>query len=220
MEGKPEWTVYLVRHAEPALPDNIPRFIGAKSDPPLSANGLLQAQRLAQTFQTLNFDKVWSSDLARSLRTAELASRLPTAAIRVDVGLREIDLGLWDGLTVAEVRTHFPGEWAEREADIIGFRFPQGERFLDLQRRAVRVMRSIATALSRQAGGHALVVAHKNFNRSFLCHLLGRPLEQMFELPQDHCSVSTLRLSKDSRGTPRFQLVRSSFWTSGQKPQT
>lgn len=219
MEARNQRIVYLVRHAEPELSDSVPRFIGARSNPSLSAQGVLQCNRLAHMLQPLTLDSVWSSDLIRSLHTAELVSGFPSSAIHVDIRLREIDVGLWDGLTLAEVRAQFPREWVEREADLIGFRFPDGERFLDLQRRAISAMRSIATALSREAGGNTLIVSHKNFNRAFLCHLLGRPLEDMFDLAQDHCCVSTLRLSADSRGTPRFQLIKPAFWTSGLDPR-
>jgi probable phosphoglycerate mutase len=207
MDVQGERLAYLVRHAEPAVPDAIPRFIGARSNPPLSLGGITQSHRLARRLGHVDFAGAWSSGLARSLQTAEIVSGLPSASIRIEPRLREIDLGLWDGLSIAEIRRRFPQEWIDRESDIIGFRFPGGESFLDLQRRAVGVMRDMAAVFRALPPGAILIVAHKSFNRALLCHLMDTPLEGMFHLSQDHCCVNVLRLVTTDAGLPRFRVM-------------
>jgi broad specificity phosphatase PhoE len=207
MDVQGQRLVYLVRHAEPAMPDAVPRFIGARSNPPLSLGGITQAQRLARRLGHVDFAGVWSSGLARSLQTAEIVSGLPSASIRIEPRLKEVDLGLWDGLSTSEIRRRFPQEWIDRESDIIGFRFPGGESFLDLQRRAIGVMRDLPAVLVALPPGAILLVAHKSFNRALLCHLLGTPLEGMFDISQDHCCVNVLRLETTDAGLPRFRVV-------------
>ncbi len=63
--------IYLVRHTEPALPDDRWRFIG-RSDPPLSPQGIAHARELARRLRTVRFDLIHSSDLQRCLLTAQI----------------------------------------------------------------------------------------------------------------------------------------------------
>lgn len=195
-----EKTVYLVRHAEPLMQDQVWRFIGARSDPPLSPLGVLQAEEVAKRFEPLHFDSVWSSGLVRSLRTAEIASGLPADAIRIEPRLREIDLGLWDGLSGPEIEERYPREYAERESDFVGFRFPEGETFRELQERAVEGFTDLVETAMKAGRDDTLVVAHKSADRVILCHFLGMPLEHMFTIKQEYCAINVLRAAVDSEG--------------------
>jgi broad specificity phosphatase PhoE len=204
--GSEETYVYLVRHAEPLLPDHVRRFIGARSDPPLSPDGIAQARELTARFEQVRLDEVWSSGLTRSLQTAEIASGLPAGAIRIEPRLREIDLGLWDGLSGLEIRERYPREYAERESDLVGYRFPEGESFSELQERAVAGFIHLVETSMRAGADHTLVVAHKGANRVILCHFLGLPLDRMFTIEQEYCAVNVLRAAEDDEGRVRIRV--------------
>jgi alpha-ribazole phosphatase len=201
-----EKTVYLVRHAEPLMPDHVWRFIGARSDPPLSPSGVVQATELAKRFECVRLGAVWSSGLARSLRTAEIASGLPAGSIRIEPRLREIDLGLWDGLSGPEIEEGYPREYAERESDLVGFRFPEGETFRELQERAVAGFTDLVDTAMQAGADDILVVAHKSADRVILCHFLNLPLERMFTIKQEYCAVNVLRAAVDSAGHLRIRV--------------
>lgn len=192
--------IYLVRHAEPALPDYDRRFIGAGSDPPLSPEGLAHAQRAAEGLGGLTFDTVWSSGMTRAVQTATALSGLFAFDIRRAHGLREIELGEWEAMTVEEARRQNPVLWAEREKDVVGFCFPGGESFRDLQARALQSFYEVVRTSLRCQARTILVVAHKSVNRALLCGFWGRPLEEMFSIPQDYCAVSLLEAVHDQRG--------------------
>lgn len=201
-----EMLVFLVRHAEPLMPDHTWRFIGARSDPRLSPLGIVQATELTKRFEHVRFGSVWSSGLTRSLQTAEIASGLPTGAIRIEQRLREIDLGLWDGLSGEEIQERYPREYAERESDLVGFRFPEGETFRELQERAIAGFTDLVQTAMQAGTAATLVVAHKSADRVILCQLLGRPLEEMFTIKQDYCAVNVLHATIDSRGRLRITV--------------
>jgi alpha-ribazole phosphatase len=201
-----EKTVYLVRHAEPLMPDHVWRFIGARSDPPLSPLGVVQATELTTRFERVRLGAVWSSGLVRSLRTAEIASGLPAGAVRIEPRLREIDLGLWDGLSGPEIEQRFPREYAERESDFVGFRFPEGETFRELQERAVAGFTDLVESALQAGADDILVVAHKSADRVILCHFLDIPLEEMSTIKQDYCAVNVLRAAVDSLGHLRIRV--------------
>ena len=170
----------------------------------LTAAGVEQARRLAQRLRAVDLDTAYSSDLRRCMMTATIITEeagLPLFAasglrFRTDHRLREIDAGVWEMLTLETVRRAFPAESAQRERDLVGYRFPGGESFVRLQQRAVAAFRDIIA----QGGSNILVVAHRGVNRALLCHLLGRPLEDLFSIRQDYGCVNLIRVSTPSGG--------------------
>ena len=61
-------TVIFVRHGETAW--NLEQRYQGQEDSPLSAQGLLQAQRVGEFLSKRRIDAVFSSDLGRAVRTA------------------------------------------------------------------------------------------------------------------------------------------------------
>jgi putative nucleotidyltransferase with HDIG domain len=195
-DGPPRLKIFLVRHAEPVGPDG-KRFLG-QGDPVLAARGEEQAKGLADKLTAMTggacFDAVYSSDLQRSVRTAEIVAERCGIAVQREPWLREIDVGLWEGLTWEEARQAYPAEHGEREQDVVGRPFPHGESFEDLQARVIPGLRGL---IGRSlAAGHrrVLVVGHKGVNRVILAHILGLPLADLFSIEQDFCAVTVLEV--------------------------
>lgn len=226
--GRPalaEVRIHLLRHAATTASDEPRRFVG-QSDVPLSEKGVLQAQRLAARLKNVRFDAAYTSDLARCIFTAqvvlqagkifrtdrqanEIASQTKAAVKSPGVGaiplhqephLREIDTGLWEGLTREEAEHFYPQDFAQRERDIAATPFPGGESFADLRARVVSaferiVAREVANLVAADARTrNVLMVSHKSANRVLLGHLLGLSLENALELPQDYCATNLIRV--------------------------
>ena len=186
-----------------------------QADPGLGAVGEEQAKGLANEVMATTaggcLDVVYSSDLRRCLRTAEIVAEECGAAVRAEPWLREIDVGAWEGLTWEEARQAYPVEHAERERDVIGRPFPQGESFADLQARVIpQFLRLIDASL---AAGHrqVLVVGHKGVNRVILAHFSGLPLEGIFSIEQDYCAVTELRVATDAAGGSGCLAIRAGW---------
>jgi molybdenum cofactor cytidylyltransferase len=191
-----ELRVYLVRHAQAEGPAG-KRFHG-QEDCALGSAGEEQADRLAAKLMRLTggacFDAVYSSDLQRARRTAEIAGYGCGTSVQTLPWLREIDVGEWEGLTGDEARDLHPAEHAARERDLTGMPFPGGESFADLHERVTpafdRLLRDCLAAGQRRV----LIVAHRGVNRVVLAHLRGLRLEELFSIEQDYCSVTLLRV--------------------------
>jgi molybdenum cofactor cytidylyltransferase len=197
--GPRKLRVYLVRHAEPEGPGG--RRYAGQADPPLGPRGEEQAGRLAGRLMALTggacFDAVHSSDLQRCLRTAEIATEDCGTLIHAHPWLREIDVGLWEGLTWEEARQRYPAESGARERDVIGVPFPEGESFADVRGRVVPPFERLLED-SRVAGHRrVLVVGHKGVNRVLLAHFHGLPLEDIFSIEQDFCAVAVLPITHE-----------------------
>jgi len=92
--------VWLVRHGETVW--NAQHKISGWIDVELSERGAQMARDLRPRLEPEQFDAVWSSDLQRAIRTAELAYRTPE---KQDHRLRELDFGPLEGenwLTIPE----------------------------------------------------------------------------------------------------------------------
>lgn len=180
-----ERLIYLIRHAQPAG-DGVPRFLG-RADPPLSLEGRLMARRLGAYLGPVVEGAVYSSPLRRCLETARA---LDANCVPVP-GLEEIDLGEWDGKARAEIQARYPEAYAHRGRDFAHFSPPRGESFSQVAQRAWRAMEEILV----QSEGDMAVVAHAGVNRTLLCAVAGKPLQELMAFPQHYCGVSVLRAS-------------------------
>lgn len=181
-------TIYLIRHGETAQAK--PRRFLGRQDPPLTAHGRAQMARLAEFLAIRAIDRVVTSPLARCVDSAAiLCATLQLEEAELVPSLREIDLGAWEGLTVAEVQTRFPGEYEARGRDLAGYRPAGGESFCDLLYRAWPALSIISAAGEDR---RLAVVAHAGVNRVLLCRLLGMPLDRLFLLEQHHACLNVL----------------------------
>ncbi|MDQ4070141.1 MAG: histidine phosphatase family protein [Actinomycetota bacterium] len=145
----------VVRHGQSTW--NAENRWQGQADPPLSELGEEQARDAAKRLGDLGFSSVVSSDLQRARRTAEILAEVVGLDVRLDPGLREIDVGEWTGLTRAEIEARWPGEladWSEGRSEApLG-----GESRTHLAERA----RSSLTGVAAQAspGDRVLVVTH------------------------------------------------------------
>lgn len=179
-----EKTFYLIRHAEPDLPGGEKMYLGQRCDLPLSPRGHAQAAQLAQYFQSVPLDAVYTSPLLRARQTAA-----PIAAggrtLHVVSDLRELSAGEWDGLSFAEVRARYPQYFAPG----VVFSCPPGgesdEEGLERARRAL-------ARIEQETPHSALIVAHAALIRLLLCALLNRPLSEKKQLRQRHAAISVL----------------------------
>ncbi len=165
----------LIRHARtPGTATGL--YQGAASDPDLSVRGAAEARTAAQRMADLasRLDEIWSSDLRRAWRTAELV--FPDRRIQRDPRLRELDFGAFDGLSYEENLARYGRRFRRWLADPHRTAPPGGERLRDLEARLDSWL------ADRPARGRVAVVAHGGPIRSLLARALGVEFGSMFAL--------------------------------------
>ncbi len=183
--------IYLMRHGR--IDQFFPhRFIG-QLDLPLSLEGEKQAMRINRVLRDVSFNRVYSSPLTRSIRTACIVSGYDVHDIEVVPDFTEINLGDWEGLSVDEVRKRFPGEYEKRGADMANYRPSNGESFVDVALRSFPAFMQIVTENS----GPLLIVAHAGVNRVLLSRLLQFPFKDLLQIPQDYCCLNIIKGNKN-----------------------
>ena len=147
-------TIIFIRHGETGMAG---RFCG-HSDPPLNADGERQAACLAEEVASMSIDRIYSSDLRRALQTATAVSQRIGVDVEVLAGLREIDFGLWEGLSWQEIQDRFP-EDADRWLDEFPVRSaPEGEGYRAF---TARVEAAIAPLLDDAESMTTALVTHR-----------------------------------------------------------
>lgn len=149
----PTW--WLIRHGETDYNLN-GRFQGS-SDIPLNATGMKQAASLASRLKDMKFDAIYASDLGRVQQTADLALDGQIGSLVLDARLRELDFGVWEGLSWDEIREQYPEEFAiwfkDNEQNLHG-----GERVSDVVLRVKVFMDELREQY--QAEEQILIFAH------------------------------------------------------------
>ena len=192
-ESSTEKTIFLVRHAEAAGIDQEKRYLG-QQNPDLSSVGIHQAEKLRRAFRSYPIQAVFTSDLLRAVHTALLIVKDHHCQPERIRGFREISLGEWEGRTFQEVQAQYPEEYEQRGQDIVNYRTPGGESFADLQKRVLPAF----TEVMERTKGNSVIVAHAGVNRVILCHIMQRPLKELFSIPQDYAAVNILRKNMGS----------------------
>jgi probable phosphoglycerate mutase len=126
--------LWLVRHGATEWSDA--GRLNGWTDTSLNELGRRQSERLRLHLRAIEFDGVWSSDLARATETARLAVGQAVA----DRRLRELDFGDLEGRTWAECPAHIQEELLAFE----GFVAPGGESVRRLRDRALHFINGLS----------------------------------------------------------------------------
>ena len=171
MDDKPT-LFYIARHGETEF--NAAGIMqGMSVDSPLTENGVRQAQELGAKLKEIHFDHVFSSDLRRAHRTAELATIERNLAINTSHLLRERSYGKYDGKDAELYRKENAALFEKKNQleyqEQRNFRFaPDMETDDEAARRLVLFLRETAVTYP---GKTILAVCHGGIIRQFLIHI-------------------------------------------------
>ena len=192
--------IYLVRHGHlDRGPDR--RYVG-QTDYPLSPIGVTQAEHLRDAFASIEFQRIVTSDLKRTMTTTEIIAQRQEVPVEAHSGFREIRLGAWEGQLIDEIKSQEPREYELRGLDLVGHRPPDGENFYDLSERVIPVFRQIIEDSPRPL----LIVTHVGVIRVILCHVLEIPLRNLFLLYHDYGAYTLLK-----NGETQIQLMQFNY---------
>lgn len=162
----------LARHGETVWhAEN--RYAGGSSDIDLTPRGHEQARALAAWAAEQELDALVVSPVRRAQETAEPVARATGLTPRVAPELREVDFGVAEGRTIAELRAEDPGMVDRFREDPAAHPFPGAESPDAAADRAVACLRGLA---EEHPGRRVLVVAHNTLLRLALCRLLDLPV--------------------------------------------
>lgn len=154
-------TIVLLRHGETET--NKEHILCGHTDVNLSEKGYLQAKLGAEYLKRLKFDKIYSSDLTRAYRTAQVVAELQNLPITKDQNLRELNCGDWECLTPEQLRRDYPETFAVYMQDFVNCQCPNGESGKGFIQRALTTVDKIA---SENPGKTILIATHGGILRA------------------------------------------------------
>ena len=185
-------TIYLIRHGE--IEGGKPRRFIGRTDLPLTPHGREQISALGALLGPRKIERIICSPLSRCQESGEILAASLHGVIETEQMFAEIDLGDWEGLSVAEVESRFPGEYEARGANLPGYRPSRGESFIDLLN---RVFPALLHLIETASTSPTAVLVHAGVIRVLLAHILGIPLCNMFQLQQDYGCYNVLHADQN-----------------------
>lgn len=178
----------LIRHAEAR--GNIDRVFHGHTDSDITENGERQLKALAERFSDMQIDAVYSSDLKRSIRTAQAANSHLNLPINTDEGLREINGGRWENISWEKLASDYKEDYFNWGNKPEKFKMPGGESFYDLTE---RICQTIYKILGINKEKTILVVSHGAAIRTFICHIKGCSVNELNKIDwYDNTAVSII----------------------------
>jgi broad specificity phosphatase PhoE len=174
--------ITLVRHGE-----NKPYVQGEPKHPGpgLTKKGFSQAKKTAIYLKNYKFDKIYCSDMARAMETAQEIKKYQTVKISCYHELAEASMIIFDKKPVDK------------------------EKFRSTMKQVNNALKLFRRILKEDKGKKILIVAHGNIIRSIIASSLGIDVIHAPSLHTVNCSISTLVFEKGKLiGVPNLCYAR------------
>ena len=180
--------LYIIRHAE--AEGNLYRRGQGHHDGAVTAQGYRQIQTLAERFHDIHIDAVYSSDLRRTIATAEAIANSRGLVIHTTPVLRELQMGAWEDRAWGDLEYENPGQMYNFNSDPEKWTITEAESFASLASRMTAAIEDIAR---ENDGKSVAVVSHGMAIRTLFCVLSGHSLGEIAEIPHsDNTAVSLI----------------------------
>lgn len=131
----------------------------------------------------LSIHAIYSSPSERTLHTAELIKGERNIPIIEDEHFYEINMGIWEGQTIADIEKQYPEEvhlfWNEPHL----FQSTSGENFGSVYK---RVIKGIQLLLEKHKGENILIVSHAAAAKLLVGHFAGIEIANVWDDPFMH----------------------------------
>ena len=180
--------VYLARHGE-VVNDGV---YNGQTDVDITEEGIRQMERLRDRLKEKNLAAVYSSDLLRTKKGAQIIAQPHGLGPEYFREFREMDFGRWQGLSYAEVMEQYPADMQQWMNDLEKFRIPGGESIADMRNRAIPKLQEL---IEQHRGREFALICHGAMNRVILAEALHLPLAHLLRMEQDYGCLNIIGYS-------------------------
>ncbi|MGI6706852.1 MAG: histidine phosphatase family protein [Clostridia bacterium] len=180
--------LYLTRHGETEW--NLERKTQGGTDTPLTTTGIHQAHKLGERLKSEGISFIYSSTLRRAWDTAKIIGEILDCPIRPVEGLREMCLGVWEGLTFNEIQRQYPDIYESWRSTPNLCRIPKADTFDEVRSRSrqfIEFLRNNHTDDER-----ILLVTHALMSKIILADCLRMKPELIHQIRQDNTALNII----------------------------
>lgn len=178
----------FVRHGETEY-NAIGRYQG-HTQISLNERGFAQAKVVGHRLRLTHFDAIYSSDLLRAVQTAEAIAHHHQQPVIQYAGFREIDVGLWEHLTVQEIASQYPQHYATYKHTPGRAIYTGGESYAQMQMRAMNALMHVITA--HPTAQTLCIVCHGGTIRALVCAFLHLDIDYYPRMWIENCAITTV----------------------------
>ena len=215
--------VYLVRHAE--AEGNLYRRVHGHYDSSLTLTGQKQVQMLAKRFEDIPVDAVYSSDLKRTMQTAQAIYLQKNLPLNTMPSLREYNLGDWEDCEWGYLAFEGSQDYKNWENHHYKCVVPNGDDVYKVSERMTKTIRELA---QKHKDGNIALFSHGAAIRSALCTFMDIKFEKIESVGwADNTAVALLLIDDDGNviieykndsshlDTDKTAPVRKRWWEQG-----
>lgn len=179
--------IYLTRHGETEW-NKMGKLQGWKNSN-LTEKGIEDANNLKDLISDVPFDLVYTSDLGRAVSTTEiLTSDRDKPKIVITERLRELSLGIWEGMTYDDTKLNYPNEYHDYIYNPQLYKPEIGEDYSDLMSRVNSVLDEIINSDAE----NVLIVTHGVTLMAIINAINNTPIENFWNEDVVHGASLTI----------------------------
>ncbi|MGO4257466.1 bifunctional RNase H/acid phosphatase [Marmoricola sp. RAF53] len=187
----PPTTLILVRHG---VTDHTAKrlFSGGLggANPGLNDEGRAQVRATGDWLAPLadQVDALISSPVRRTRESAEILAERFAKPVLVEDGVAEMEFGLWDGLSFAEIQERYPDDLSAWLGNL-DVAPSGGESFREVE---ARVLEGRDRILAAHTGQTVVVVSHVTPIKTLVADAVGAPLDALYKMELSPASVTVI----------------------------
>lgn len=183
--------IYLVRHGETDW--NCEERLQGITDVPLNRAGIIQGRGLAGRLSRVHAGCIFTSPLRRARHTAMILHGARGWPVIVHGELREINHGVWTGMTLGEIGQRFPLGLACWHTNPEKLRVESAE---PLQQAYCRASRFLLQAIGLACRGDVVIVSHGVIIALMVCAAMGSTPARVWDFPQSNACIQAIRIHR------------------------
>ncbi len=191
--------ILLIRHGETEW-NKLGKFQGTV-DIPLSDEGRSQAMALKKSLHG-DFQAVYASPLVRAMETARILCQDTRQQVIPCEGMKEINFGAWEGLTLDEIKNTYPSELAAWRSDEKNGPFVGGD--ISIRNASIRAAKAIRAVAEKHPDEKVLIIAHGGIIKAGLIGLFEWKMTMYH-----HFYVGNTAISKVNFRSPDYPILES-----------
>lgn len=184
--------IIFVRHGE--TDSNVKSTYCGWTDVGLNENGEAHARNAAEKLKDELICAIFTSTLKRAVNTAEIINVYHLLKLEAVEALKERNFGVWDDLTINEIKERFSSEYDQWCKDWRNYKMQDGENAIEAEQ---RVMHFIDEIKENYKDCSVVVVSHLGCIRTMLAHLLEMGAEQAWRFRVDNGKVSRVIINDE-----------------------
>lgn len=170
--------IYIARHGETKW--NVEGRMQGFKNSDLTQRGISDARSLGESLKNIDFDYIYSSPLGRALDTAKCIRKDDDIKIILDDSLKELNLGLWEGMTYEEIKEKYPTQYNNFREHPELFESQGGEKFSELIK---RVEDGLSNIIKDEDHENILIVTHTCVIKAIAIIVKGEDVKNFWNPP-------------------------------------